>query len=115
MNLRKCIGRTLILAAVLGATLALVGCGEESTEVPTGAVIEGEPMVKTLNKVGNSLALILDKSILELHQVTRDTPIGILSDGQNILLVPQRKYNGKKIHMNKFKPVPRTKRGGRTK
>lgn len=75
----------------------------------------GVPMVKTLNKVGNSLALILDKSILELHQIQRGTPISILSDGKNILLAPQREYTGAKIHPSKFKPLTKARPKLKTK
>ena len=48
MELRKRIRGALIFAAVLGATSALVGCGEESTEVPPTESVEPTTAVTTL-------------------------------------------------------------------
>lgn len=45
-------------------------------------------MTKTLIKHGNSYALVIDKPILELLQVTPDTPFEIVSDGRSLLLTP---------------------------
>ena len=45
-------------------------------------------MVKTLTKHGNSLALILDKPILELLNINADTPISISTDGKALTLSP---------------------------
>jgi antitoxin MazE len=47
-------------------------------------------MVKTLTKHGNSYALIIDKPILELLHIQPDTPIDIRTDGDVLVLVPQR-------------------------
>ncbi|MGC9455221.1 MAG: AbrB/MazE/SpoVT family DNA-binding domain-containing protein [Phycisphaerae bacterium] len=47
-------------------------------------------MVKTLTKHGNSYALVIDKPILELLQVTPDTPFEIVTDGQCLVLTPVR-------------------------
>lgn len=47
-------------------------------------------MTKTLIKHGNSLAMVIDKPILELLQVTADTPFEILTDGRSLLLSPVR-------------------------
>ena len=45
-------------------------------------------MIKTLTKHGNSLALILDKPILELLNIDADTPISISTDGTVLTLSP---------------------------
>lgn len=49
-------------------------------------------MTKKLIKHGNSAALILDKPILELLNVTMDTPLEITTDGTNIVISPQRNH-----------------------
>ena len=45
-------------------------------------------MIKTLTKHGNSLALILDKPILELLNIDAETPISISTDGKSLTLSP---------------------------
>jgi len=45
-------------------------------------------MTKKLVQHGNSAALILDKPILELLNVTMDTPLEITTDGKNIVISP---------------------------
>lgn len=46
-------------------------------------------MTKKLIKHGNSVALVLDKPILDLLNVNIDTPLEISTDGKNIILSPQ--------------------------
>ena len=45
-------------------------------------------MIKTLTKHGNSLALILDKPLLELLNIDANTPISISTDGSSLTLSP---------------------------
>lgn len=45
-------------------------------------------MTKKLVRHGNSAALILDKPILDLLNLTMDTPLEISTDGQNIVISP---------------------------
>lgn len=45
-------------------------------------------MTKKLIQHGNSAALILDKAILELLNVTMDTPLEISTDGKSIVISP---------------------------
>ena len=46
-------------------------------------------MVKKLTKVGNSLALVIDKSILDLLNITADTPLKIsTANGRNLVVSP---------------------------
>ncbi len=47
-------------------------------------------MTKTLIKHGNSLALVIDKPILELLQITPDTPLELTTDGDRLLVSPVR-------------------------
>lgn len=43
-------------------------------------------MIKKLTKHGNSLALVIDKSILELLQIDADTPLEISTDGETLIV-----------------------------
>jgi antitoxin MazE len=47
-------------------------------------------MVKTLTKHGNSLALVIDKAILELLNVDADTQLEISTDGDVLIISPVR-------------------------
>ncbi len=45
-------------------------------------------MRKHLIKHGNSLALLIDKSILELLQISADTPLEITTNSNSLLISP---------------------------
>ncbi|NPV80563.1 MAG: AbrB/MazE/SpoVT family DNA-binding domain-containing protein [Firmicutes bacterium] len=45
-------------------------------------------MIKTLTTHGNSAALIIDKPILELLNITMNTPLKIVTDGKNLIISP---------------------------
>ena len=45
-------------------------------------------MTKTLTKHGNSLALVIEKPILDLLGADADTPFEITTDGQALILTP---------------------------
>lgn len=45
-------------------------------------------MIKKLVRHGNSLALIIDKPILELLKIDEDTPLELSTNGRGLLLVP---------------------------
>lgn len=45
-------------------------------------------MVKKLTKHGNSLALVIDKPILELLKISADTPLDISTDGRCLIIAP---------------------------
>ncbi len=47
-------------------------------------------MVKTLIRHGNSMALVIDKAVLEMLRVTADTPLEVTTDGDCILISPIR-------------------------
>ena len=45
-------------------------------------------MIKKLTKHGNSLALVIDKGILELLHIDADTPLSLDTDGHNLIISP---------------------------
>ena len=47
-------------------------------------------MIKKLKKVGNSQALIIDKSILELLHIDKETDLEISTNGDVLLIKPVR-------------------------
>lgn len=47
-------------------------------------------MIKKLTKHGNSLALILDRPVLELLRIDAETPLEISTDGQALIVSPVR-------------------------
>jgi len=55
-------------------------------------------MVKRLTKHGNSLALVIDRPILELLKIDVDTPLDISTDGQVLIISPVRDAE----HQNRF-------------
>ncbi len=48
------------------------------------------PMVKRLTKTGNSLALVLDRPILEATKIDATTPLEVSTDGDVIVISPIR-------------------------
>lgn len=47
-------------------------------------------MLKTLTKHGNSLALVIEKPVLDLLGADADTPFEVTTDGQALVLTPVR-------------------------
>ena len=47
-------------------------------------------MKKTLSPIGNSLGLILDKALLELLRIERDTELELFTDGDQLIIRPVR-------------------------
>ena len=47
-------------------------------------------MIKTLTKHGNSLALVIDRAVLELLKIDSETPLEISTDGQVLVITPVR-------------------------
>ena len=45
-------------------------------------------MIKTLTRHGNSAALIIDKALMEVLHIDMDTPLEIVTDGQNLVISP---------------------------
>lgn len=47
-------------------------------------------MVKKLTQIGSSLGLIIDKPVLDLLEIDRETPLVIRTDGRRLIIEPQR-------------------------
>ena len=47
-------------------------------------------MVKKLTKHGNSLALIIDRPILDLLKIDPDTALDISTDGKQLIIAPSK-------------------------
>jgi antitoxin component of MazEF toxin-antitoxin module len=45
-------------------------------------------MVKKLTKHGNSLALVIDRPILDLLNIDPDTPLDVSTDGKRLIVAP---------------------------
>jgi antitoxin component of MazEF toxin-antitoxin module len=45
-------------------------------------------MIKKLSKHGNSLALVIDRPILELLKIDEETPLEMSTDGQSLVVSP---------------------------
>ena len=47
-------------------------------------------MIKKLSRHGNSLALVLERGVLDLLNIDADTPLEISTDGEVIIISPVR-------------------------
>ncbi len=47
-------------------------------------------MIKKLTRHGNSLALVIDKPVLELLKIDATTPLDISTDGERLIVTPLR-------------------------
>ena len=45
-------------------------------------------MIKKLSAVGNSLGFIIERPILELLNITKDTPLDVRTDGEALIIRP---------------------------
>ena len=45
-------------------------------------------MIKKLTKHGNSLALVIDRAVLDLLKIDSETPLDISTDGQVLVITP---------------------------
>ena len=45
-------------------------------------------MVKKLTKHGNSLALVIDRPILDLLNIDPETPLDVRTDGEKLIVAP---------------------------
>jgi antitoxin MazE len=46
------------------------------------------PMIKKLSKHGNSLALVIDRPILELLKIDEETALNLSTDGRSLVVSP---------------------------
>jgi len=58
----------------------------------------GKIMIKKLSKYGNSYAIIIDKPILELLNITHDTGLKIKTDGKKIIIEPVKNVTLEKLY-----------------
>jgi antitoxin component of MazEF toxin-antitoxin module len=54
-------------------------------------------MRKKLTAIGNSLGIVIEKPILELLDIDRDTELDMKTDGEKLVLVPIRKGRKQRI------------------
>ncbi|MDJ0766811.1 MAG: AbrB/MazE/SpoVT family DNA-binding domain-containing protein [Myxococcota bacterium] len=54
-------------------------------------------MIKQLSSIGNSLGLIIDRPILELLSIDKDTPLEVTTDGEALIIRPAVKGRGRRI------------------
>ncbi len=47
-------------------------------------------MIKRLTKHGNSLALVIDRPVLDLLEIDSDTPLSVATDGKCLIVSPVR-------------------------
>ncbi len=47
-------------------------------------------MIKKLTKHGNSLALVIDRGVLDLLNIDAETPLNIKTDGKCLIVTPER-------------------------
>jgi antitoxin component of MazEF toxin-antitoxin module len=45
-------------------------------------------MVKHLTKHGNSMALVIDRGVLDLLNIDSETPLAVTTDGQCLIVTP---------------------------
>lgn len=62
--------------------------------------IYGFRMIKKLTKHGNSLALIIDRPILELLKIDPETPLDVSTDGKQLIIVPAKPSSRRKKFEN---------------
>ena len=68
----------------------------------------GSAMRKTLTRHGNSLALVIDKAILELLKIDADTPLEISTDGRSLYVTPAREPEEREEFRDALERVNRT-------
>jgi len=62
-------------------------------------------MVKKLIQHGNSAALVIDKPIMEILNITNETTFELSTDGKNLILSPQVENNQEEMIIHSLKRV----------
>ena len=62
-------------------------------------------MVKKLIQHGNSAALVIDKPIMEILNITNETSFELSTDGKNLILSPQIKNNQEKTVIHSLEKI----------
>ena len=47
-------------------------------------------MVKKMTRHGNSLALVIDRGVLDLLDIGAETPLSVTTDGKSLIVTPVR-------------------------
>ena len=63
------------------------------------------PMIKTLTKHGNSLALVIEKPILELLHIDQTTGLNISTDGTSLIISPLKSVDRKQKIQEALKDI----------
>ena len=62
-------------------------------------------MVKKLIQHGNSAALVIDKPIMEILNITNETTFELSTDGRNLILSPQTEYSQEKDILDSLEKI----------
>lgn len=62
-------------------------------------------MVKRLTKHGNSLALIIDRPVLDLLEIDDETPLSVTTDGKCLIVSPVSDEKRRKSFQDSLKKV----------
>ena len=54
-------------------------------------------MIKKLTAIGNSLGLIIERPILDLLRIDRDTPLEVRTDGEALIIRPAREEHRARV------------------
>lgn len=54
-------------------------------------------MRKNLTAIGNSLGIVIEKPILELLNITKETPLEMTTDGYRLILEPVRELRSERL------------------
>ena len=68
-------------------------------------------MRKSLSAIGNSLGLVIEKPILELLGITRDTELEITTDGTRLIIEPVRLVKERETPRRGVSPKPNARDG----
>ena len=60
-------------------------------------------MIKRLTKHGNSLALVIDRPVLDLLEIDSDTPVLVTTDGECLVISPVRDEKRRKAFLSSLK------------
>jgi antitoxin component of MazEF toxin-antitoxin module len=54
-------------------------------------------MIKKLTAIGNSLGIIIERPILELLDIDKDTPLDMTTDGEALVIRPVREHHRARV------------------
>ncbi|RMG93754.1 MAG: AbrB/MazE/SpoVT family DNA-binding domain-containing protein [Deltaproteobacteria bacterium] len=54
-------------------------------------------MIKKLTTIGNSLGIIIERPILDLLRIDRDTPLEVRTDGEALIIRPAREHHRTRV------------------